>query len=83
MKNCKDCELVREAGVGSTCPRCMRDKMLKTMPYFKVVLEKMEQKYQFGMEDSLFDILEMMSEEDREEMKMAMKYPKGKLRIVH
>ena len=53
------------------------------MPYFYAVLEEMEKKYQFDMNTSLFDILEMMSDEDEAKMKMAIKYPKGKLRIVH
>ena len=83
MKKCKDCELVRQMGISNECPKCYRKKMLKTMPYFYAVLEEKEKKNQFDMNTSLFDILEMMSDEDEAKMKMAIKYPKGKLRIVH
>ena len=80
---CKMCEILKEEGITDECPQCMRDRLMKTMPYLAMVLEELRPKYNITLDESLFDILDRMTSEDSEKLKMAMKYPLGKLRIVH
>jgi hypothetical protein len=80
---CKMCEIVQREGISNKCPQCIRDKMLETMPYLAAVLDEMTPKYNINLNESIFDILNRMTDEDSEKLKMAMKYPLGKLRVVH
>ena len=81
--SCKMCEIVKQEGISDTCPVCIRNKMLKSMPYLASVLDELTPKYDITLDESIFDILRRMNEEDREKLKTAMKYPMGKLRVLH
>ena len=50
--------------------------------HLQVVKNRLDPKYQFNDEESIFALAKRMDAKDWDELKNAIKYPNGKLRLV-